>query len=162
MTLAVGDKLPDVRFSVAGESLPEMVSMQSISADKKLVLFGVPGAFTRTCSAAHIPSFIRTADAFRAKGVDHIVCISVNDPWVMSAWGESTGATAAGIKLLADGDSSFTTAAGLAFSAPEVGFIDRCVRFAAYAEDGVVKVINFESKARTCDLTAGETLLDQI
>lgn len=162
MTLSTGDHLPDATLSRIGEGGPEQVTIRELSGGKKLVLFGLPGAFTRTCSAAHLPSFIRTAQVFRDKGVDHVVCISVNDPFVMKAWDDAMGASIAGIDMLADGDSSFTKAAGFEFTMPAFGFIDRCKRFSAYAEDGVVKVLNFETKAGTCDLTAGETLLSQI
>jgi len=162
MTIATGDRMPEgtlVRMTGDG---PETVQLADLHAGKKLVLFGLPGAFTRTCSAAHLPGFIRNAEAFRAKGVDHIVCMSVNDPFVMQAWDDAQGAAAAGVELFTDGDSSVTKALGLAFSAPALGFIDRCKRFSAYIEDGTVKVLNFETESGTCDLTAAETLLAQI
>lgn len=162
MTISTGDSLPDATLSRFGENGLESVSLQSLTKGKKVVILGLPGAFTRTCSATHLPSFIRTADAFRAKGVDHIICISVNDPFVMHAWDVDQGASEAGVDLLADGDASLTKALGLEFSAAQVGFIDRCKRFSAYAEDGVVKVLCFEEEAGVCDLTAGETLLEQI
>ncbi len=162
MTIAVGDTLPDGTLVRIGENGPETVSLADLSAGKKLVLFGLPGAFTRTCSSAHLPGFVRNADAFRAKGVDHIVCMSVNDPFVMQAWDDVQGAAKAGVELLADGDSSVTKALDLAFSAPALGFIDRCKRFSAYIEDGTIKVLNFETEAGTCDLTAAESLLAQI
>ncbi len=162
MTISVGDKLPDATLGFIGETGPETVSLSSLSAGQSLVIFGLPGAFTRTCSATHLPSFIRSSEAFRTKGVDHIVCLSVNDPFVMKAWDEATGASIAGIKMLADGDSTFTRAAGLEFSAPALGFINRCKRFSAHVEDGRIKVLNFETQAGVCDLTAGETLLAQI
>jgi cytochrome c peroxidase len=162
MTIKPGDTLPDATFSKIGAKGPEMVSLSDLSQGKKLVLFGLPGAFTRTCSAAHLPSFIRTADALRAKGVDHIVCVSVNDPFVMKAWDDASGAAEAGIELLADGDAAFTKAIGMAFSAPQIGFIDRSKRYSAYIENGVVKVLNPEPEGGGCEISAGETLLEQI
>lgn len=162
MTIEVGTNLPEANLAKVGENGPEFVKLSSLSAGKKLVIFGLPGAFTRTCSATHLPSFIRTADAFRAKGVDHIICISVNDIYVMKEWDKAQNAAAAGVELYADGDASLTKALGLAFSTPAIGFVDRCKRFSAYVEDGTVKVLHFENKAGVCDLTAGETLLAEI
>jgi peroxiredoxin len=160
--ITVGDTLPEATLTRVGEKGPEPVKVSDLTTGKKLAVFGLPGAFTRTCSAAHLPSFIRTAEQFRAKGVDHIVCVSVNDPFVMKAWDDQHGAAAAGVELLADGMAELTKAMGLEFSAPAIGFVDRCKRFSAYVEDGVVKSLNLETEAGACDLTAGETLLEQI
>ena len=162
MTIEVGTRLPEASLGRVGEKGPEAVSLTSLTKGKKTVIFGLPGAFTRTCSATHLPSFIRTAEAFRAKGVDHIVCFSVNDIFVMKLWDEQNKATEAGVELYADGDASLTKALGLEFSTPAIGFIDRCRRFSAYVEDGEVKVLHFETKAGVCDMTAGETLLADI
>jgi len=162
MTISVGEFLPDAALSIIGDAGPELASLSDYTNDKKVVLFGLPGAFTRTCSAAHLPSFIRTAEAFRAKGIDHVICLSVNDPYVMKAWGEESGATDAGIEMLADQSAEFTKAVGLDFTVPAVGFYDRCKRFSAYVVNGEVKVLNLETKAGTCDFTAGETLLEQV
>ena len=106
--------------------------------------------------------FIRSKAGFDAKGVDEIICVSVNDPFVMKAWGEVTGATAAGITMLGDADSSFTKAVGMNFSAPAVGFADRSRRYALYAEDGVVKVLHAEESPGTCDISGGESMLQAI
>ncbi len=162
MAISVGDRFPDASFCYLNDDGLETVTLESLSKGRKLVLFGLPGAFTRTCSATHLPSFIRTAAQFRQKGVDHIVCVSVNDPFVMKAWAVSSGATDAGIMMLADADASFTKAAGLEFSTPQLGFIDRCKRFSAYVEDGEIRVLNFETQAGVCDISSGETLLEQI
>ena len=159
MSIQVGNTLPEANLGRFGADGPETVTLSSLSAGKKLVIFGLPGAFTRTCSATHLPSFIRTADAFRAKGVDHIVCVSVNDIFVMKAWDDTSGASKAGVTLLADGNASLTKALGLEFSAHDLGFVDRCKRFSAYVEDGVIKVLHTETEKGVCDLTAGETLL---
>ena len=109
-----------------------------------------------------MPSFIRTADGFRDKGVDDIACISVNDARVMEHWGRTSGAEDAGITMLADWDSELTKALGLEFSVPGVGFKDRMTRCAMLVEDGVVTVLQLEKEKGVCDLTAGETLLEQI
>jgi peroxiredoxin len=108
-----------------------------------------------------VPSFIRTKDGFAGKGVDEIICISVNDPFVMQAWGEQTGATEAGITMLGDADASFTKAMGMDFSAPPVGLIDRSKRYAMIVEDGIVKAMGVEDNPGVCDASAGEALLEQ-
>ncbi|TGD44931.1 peroxiredoxin [Pseudotabrizicola sediminis] len=162
MTISVGDTLPEATLIKLGDKGPEQVSLQDLAQGRKLVLFAVPGAFTPTCSSAHVPSFIRTKDQFTAKGVDDIICVSVNDPFVMKAWGEATGATAAGVTMLADADSAFTKAMGLDFSAAPAGLIARSKRYALYAEDGVVKQLHLEEAPGTCDISGGEALLAAI
>jgi len=138
------------------------VPLASKLKGRKVVIFGLPGAFTRGCSVTHLPSFMRTREAFAEKGVDEVICIAVNDPFAMTAWGQHTGATEAGITMLADAAGDFTKAIGLEFSAPVVGLYNRCQRFALMAEDGVVKVLNLEEEAGACKLTVGEELLEKI
>ncbi len=162
MTISQGAKLPDATLLHISDTGPASVAVADKLAGRKVVIFGLPGAYTGTCTSAHVPSFIRTADKFAAKGVDEIICISVNDPFVMKAWGESTGATKAGITMLADADASFTKAVGLAFTAPPVGFFDRSKRYALYAEDGVVKVLHVEESPGVCEASGGEALLAAI
>ncbi|MEZ5798266.1 MAG: peroxiredoxin [Paracoccaceae bacterium] len=162
MTIAVGQKLPDSTLLAIGQKGVEPVALADRLAGRNVVIFGLPGAYTGTCSTAHVPSFIRTAAQFAAKGVDEIICVSVNDAFVMKAWGEATGATAAGISMLGDADSSFTKALGMNFSVPAIGFHDRSKRYALYAEDGVVKVLNLEESPGNCDVSGGEHLLGQI
>jgi peroxiredoxin len=160
MTISVGETLPDATLLRIGDAGPETVSMAEKLKGRKVVIFGLPGAYTGTCTSAHMPSFIRTKDGFDAKGVDEVICISVNDPFVMQTWGEATGGTNAGITLLADATSEFTKAIGLNFTAPPVGFYDRSQRYAMYAEDGVVKILNVEEGPGVCEVSAGETLLE--
>ena len=160
--LSVGDKIPEATLSRMGDKGPEGVALSSFTKGKKVAIFGLPGAFTGTCSMAHLPSFMRTAEALKAKGVDHIICISVNDPFVMQAWDQAHGAGTAGIEMLADPASEFTKAAGLAFSVPPIGFVDRCQRISALVDDGEVKIMNVEEQAGVCNISAGETLLDQL
>lgn len=159
MILTVGEKLPAATLLKIGANGPEAVDLAALTAGRKVVIFAVPGAYTGVCTTAHVPSFIRTKPQFGAKGVDEILCVSVNDPFVMAAWGEATGATAAGITLLADAEAAFTKAIGMAFSAPPVGLIDRSARYAMLVEDGVVKVLNREESPGVCELSAGEGLL---
>lgn len=162
MTISAGQTLPEATLIRMGEGGAEAVSISSLTKGRKVVIFAVPGAFTPTCHSAHVPSFIRTKDGFAAKGVDEIICVSVNDPFVMKAWGEATGANGAGISMLADADSSFTKAMGLAFDAPPVGLLARSKRYALYAEDGVVKALHLEESPGTCEISGGEALLKAI
>ncbi|MEO5620288.1 MAG: peroxiredoxin [Cypionkella sp.] len=162
MTISVGSKLPDATLHVMGEKGPEQVSMADKLKGRKVVIFGLPGAYTGTCTTAHVPSFIRTKEKLAAKGVDEVICLSVNDAFVMKAWGDSTGANAAGITMLGDVNSEFTKAIGMNFSAPPAGFNDRSKRYALYAEDGVVKVLNAEESPGQCDISGGEAMLAAI
>ena len=162
MTISVGSKLPEATLFQIGANGPERVALGDKLKGRKVVIFGLPGAYTGTCTTAHVPSFIRTARGFAEKGVDEIICISVNDPFVMKAWGDDTGAAAAGITMLGDADSSFTTAIGMDFSAPAIGLTARSKRYALLSEDGVVKVLNLEESPGTSEVSAGETLLAQL
>ncbi len=162
MTISVGDALPEAQLLRVGANGPEAVSLASLTKGRKVVIFGLPGAYTSTCTAAHVPSFIRTHDKFAAKGVDEIICVSVNDPFVMRAWGDSTGAVSAGISMLADPAADYTKAVGMEFTAPPVGFYDRSKRYALYAEDGVVKVMHAEESPGVCETSGGEAMLAAI
>jgi peroxiredoxin len=162
MTVTTGSKLPAATLAQMGANGPEAVDIGAKLKGRKVVLFGLPGAYTGTCTTAHVPSFIRTIDAFKAKGVDEVICVSVNDAFVMKAWGDATGATAAGITMLADPAADYTKAIGMNFTAPPVGFFDRSKRYSMYAEDGVVKVLNEEPGPGQCEVSAGEALLAQI
>jgi glutaredoxin/glutathione-dependent peroxiredoxin len=162
MTISVGDRIPEATLTMMGAAGPEQVALADRLKGRKVVLFGLPGAYTGTCTTAHVPSFIRTAGQFAAKGVDEVICVSVNDPFVMGAWGASTGATDAGITMLGDADASLTKAMGLAFTAPPVGLFDRSKRYALYADDGVVKVLHLEESPGVCDISGGEALLAAI
>ncbi len=158
MAIKQGDTLPDAIFTKIAAEGPEIVDLANKTAGRKVVIFAVPGAFTPTCNSAHVPSFIRTKGQFDAKGVDEIICISVNDPHVMKTWGETTGATEAGITMLADAQSLFTTGIGMEFSAPPVGFFARSKRYAMLVNDGVVTILQ-EDAPGACDVSAGEGLL---
>ncbi|MDQ2095793.1 peroxiredoxin [Rhodalgimonas zhirmunskyi] len=162
MTITVGDTLPDANLAKLGESGPEQVSMSETLKGRKVVIFAVPGAFTPTCQSAHVPSFMKVKDDLVAKGVDEVICVSVNDPWVMEAFGRETGAAGAGITMLADGAGEFTKAIGMNFDAPPVGFIGRSQRYAMLAEDGVVKVLHVEESPGTCEISGGEAMLAEI
>lgn len=162
MPISVGETLPGATLMTLGAEGPEAVALQDKLSGRKVVIFGLPGAYTGTCSTAHVPSFIRNVDAFKEKGVDEIICVSVNDPFVLDAWSKDTGAGEAGISMLGDCEAAFTKAIGMDFSAPPVGLIDRSLRYALYAEDGVVKVLQQEENPGVCDVSGGESLLDAI
>ncbi|MDJ0629781.1 MAG: peroxiredoxin [Rhodobacter sp.] len=162
MAIGEGDTLPAASLLQLGENGPEAVDLGGKLSGRKVILFAVPGAYTPTCSSAHVPSFVRTRDQFLEKGVDEIICVSVNDPFVMKAWGEATGAAEAGITMLGDADAAFTKAIGMAFTAPPAGLMDRSKRFAMYVEDGVVKVLHEEEGPGVCEVSGGEAMLAAI
>jgi peroxiredoxin len=162
MTIAVGAKLPEATLLQMGEKGPEAVALADKLKGRKVAIFGLPGAYTGTCSTSHVPSFMRVRGKLAEKGVDEVICVSVNDAFVMKAWGEATGATAAGITMLGDADASFTKALGLEFSVPAIGLIDRSKRYSLLAVDGVVTVLNLEENAGACEISGGEVLLGQV
>ncbi|MBC7479802.1 MAG: peroxiredoxin, partial [Pseudorhodobacter sp.] len=154
--------LPDATVLQMGENGAEGVSMGDRLKGRNVVIFGLPGAYTGTCTTSHVPSFMRVADKLKAKGVDEVICLSVNDPFVMKAWGDSTGAAAKGITFLGDGDASFTKAIGMAFTVPHLAFFDRSKRYALYVVDGVVKVLNIGEETNACEVSGGEAMLAAI
>ncbi len=162
MTITTGDTIPDATLLRMGADGPEQVQLASLTSGRKVVIFGLPGAFTGTCSTAHVPSFMRTLDGFKAKGVDEVICLSVNDPFVMAAWSKDTGAGDAGITMLGDAQSEFTTAVGMDFTAPPVGFVARSKRYSMLVNNGVVQILNEEGSPGECEISAGETLLAAI
>ena len=157
--ISVGEKLPQANLIQMGPDGPAPVSIIDKTKGRKVAIFAVPGAYTPTCSSAHVPSFIRTKDQFAAKGVDEIICISVNDPFVMAAWGQATGATEAGITMLADPECQLTEAMGMRFDAAPKGLIARSLRYAMLVEDGEVKILQLEEGPGVCEVSAGESLL---
>ncbi|MEM9796199.1 MAG: peroxiredoxin [Pseudomonadota bacterium] len=161
MAISKGDRLPDASLIRMGAEGPEAVALSEVTGGKRVALFAVPGAYTPTCSSAHVPSFIRTKDQFAAKGVSEIICVSVNDPFVMAAWGEATGAAAAGLHMLGDADGTFTKSIGMDFDAPPAGLIGRSKRYAMLVDDGVVTALHVEESPGVCETSAGESLLEE-
>lgn len=161
MTISTGDRFPTATLRQMGPNGPEAVELADKMKDRKVVIFALPGAFTGPCSTAHVPSFIRTAPAFAAKGVAEIICIAVNDPFALKAWGEATGATAAGITMLGDSDGALTHTLGMEFTAPALGLIGRSNRYAVVVEDGVVTYANID-KLGECNISTGEMLLAEM
>lgn len=163
MALEVGAKLPDATLlTLEEDGRPVTVELKDKLAGRKVVIFALPGAFTGTCSTAHFPSFTRNAEALRGKGVDEIICLSVNDPFALSAWGQQLGGMDAGITMLADAESTLTGALGMAFSAPAVGLIARSLRYAIVVEDGTITHVGADPGPGTCDLSAGEAVLEAL
>lgn len=144
MTIQIGDTLPNVELRVMGKDGPEAVNTADLFAGKKVVLFAVPGAFTPTCSEAHLPGFVVKADEIRARGVDSIICTAVNDVFVMDAWGKAQNAD--GIIMLADGVGAFASALGLELDLTGVQFGKRSKRYAMIVNDGVVELLNVDEK----------------
>jgi peroxiredoxin len=144
MTIKVGDKVPEASFTTFGPDGPGPLTTEALFKGKKVALFAVPGAFTPTCSAKHLPSFKQHVADLKAKGVDTIACVSVNDVFVMKAWGESQG-VGSDILMLADGNGAFTKAIGLELDGSRFGMGQRSQRYSMIVDDGVVKELNVES-----------------
>ena len=145
MTIKVGDKVPSGMFTIMGAEGPTGISTADIFDGKKVVLFAVPGAFTPTCSMAHLPGFVVHVDAIKAKGVDTVACMSVNDVFVMHAWGQS--ANAEHLMMLADGNAEFTAALGLELDGTGLGMGKRSQRVARIVDEGVVSLLNVDAGA---------------
>jgi peroxiredoxin len=156
--IAAGDPLPDATLRVMGPEGPKPVSVREALGKGRVVLFGVPGAFTPPCSNLHLPGFVRHAADFRAKGVDRVACVSVNDAFVMDAWGKSQGVGDA-VLLLADGSAEFTRKAGLVLDASAGGLGERSQRYAMVLRDGVVETLQVEEKASTCSVSGAPSIL---
>jgi peroxiredoxin (alkyl hydroperoxide reductase subunit C) len=144
MTIKVGDTIPSMKLMMVTPEGPKETSTDSLFKGKKVVLFAVPGAFTPTCSAKHLPGFVQNADAIKAKGVDTIACIAVNDAFVMGAWGKDQG-TAEKVTMLADGSANFAKALGLELDITARGMGVRSQRYALVAEDGKVTHLGVEA-----------------
>ncbi|WP_338465693.1 peroxiredoxin [Novosphingobium sp. ZN18A2] len=143
MTISVGDRLPDVKLVMATANGPEAVQSADYFKGKRVALFSVPGAFTPTCSAKHLPGFVEKAGALKEKGIDEIACTAVNDAFVMGAWGASAGADA--VTMLADGNADFAKAVGLTMDGSGFGLGTRGQRFSMVVNDGVVEKLNVEA-----------------
>ncbi len=154
MAIQVGDKIPNVKVKATDMS---DVTTDALFSGKKVVLFAVPGAFTPTCSAKHLPGFIEKADEIRRKGVDDIICMSVNDAFVMKAWGEDRGAGDK-VRLIADGNGDLTKALGLDFDGSGIGFGLRSQRFAAIVENGIVKKLAVDAGGKF-EVSSAEAIL---
>lgn len=159
MTISVGDKLPDVTMIKATEEGPQPIQSGEYFAGKTVALFSVPGAFTPTCSARHLPGYVEKADELKAKGVDEIVATAVNDAFVMGAWNKASGSE--DITMLADGNGNFAEAVGLTMDGSGFGLGKRGQRFSMIVEDGVVKELNVEEPG-DFSVSSAEYMLGQL
>lgn len=161
MTIKVGDRIPDATLMRMTEKGPAPLTTQELFGGKKVVLFAVPGAFTPTCSNQHLPGFVDKAGEIKAKGVDTIACISVNDAFVMGAWGKDRN-VGDKVLMLADGAAAFSKALGLELDLTKMGLGVRSRRYSLLAEDGVVKQLNIEEAPAGAVQSGAETMLKQL
>jgi len=159
MTIKEGDTLPQATMHTMKDGKPAAVSTDALFKGKKVVVFAVPGAFTPTCSLAHLPGFVVNADKIKAKGVDSIVCVSVNDAFVMDAWGKDKHAEQ--LVMVGDGNGAFTKALGLEMDASGFGLGTRSQRYAMVVEDGVVKKLAVEKPGKL-EVSKAEAILDAL
>ena len=159
MTIQVGDRIPDVSLAIASSDGPQPTTSGDYFKGKRVALFAVPGAFTPTCSARHLPSFVEKAQELKAKGIDEIACISVNDPFVMSAWGQRDGSS--DIVMIADGNGDFAEATGLVLDGSKFGMGKRSQRYSMIVDDGVVEQLNVEAPGEY-RASSAEYLLGQL
>lgn len=160
MTIKIGDKLPQAEFNTMTADGQQKVSTDVVFAGRKVVLFAVPGAFTPTCSMNHLPGFVSSLDAIKAKGIDTIACTSVNDVHVMNAWAKNSGADGK-IMMLADGNAEFAKAVGLEKDLAVAGMGLRSSRYSMIVDNGVVKALNVEEKSGV-NVSGAETILQQL
>jgi peroxiredoxin len=159
MTIQAGDRLPDVPLAIASAEGPKPTTSGEYFAGKRVALFAVPGAFTPTCSAKHLPSYVDKASDLKSRGIDEIACISVNDPFVMGAWGKADGSE--DITMIADGNGAFAEAVGLEMDGSKFGLGKRSQRYSMIVNDGVVEQLNVEAPGEY-RASSAETMLDQL
>ncbi len=159
MAIEIGQKIPDVKLVKATENGPDAVQSADYFAGKRVALFSVPGAFTPTCSAKHLPGFVEKAADLKAKGIDEIACTAVNDAFVMGAWNKASGS--ADITMLADGNADFASAVGLTMDGSGFGMGTRGKRFSMVVNDGVVEQLNIEGPGEF-KVSSAEHMLEQL
>ncbi|MFS2318700.1 peroxiredoxin [Maricaulis sp. D1M11] len=160
MTIEVGSRLPDAKLMTMTAEGPSAIQAADFFAGKTVAFFALPGAYTPTCSARHLPGFVEKADALKAKGVDEIACLSVNDVFVMGAWGKDNGAEGK-VTLLADGNAEFTTAVGLTMDGSGFGMGTRSQRYAMVVKDGVVEHLFIEEPG-AFEVSSADHMLEQL
>lgn len=167
MTIKVGDKLPAGKLSefieveTAGCALgPNEFTIEDLTRGRKVAIFGLPGAFTPTCSAQHVPSYVAQRDALKAKGIDEVICMAVNDAFVMGAWARDQK-TAGKVRMMGDGSAILTKALGLEFDLTAKGLGVRCQRFSMVVDNGIVKILNIEAPGKY-EVSGAETMLKQL
>ena len=160
MTIKVGDRIPQANLTKASPEGPQPVDTDSYFAGRKIALFSVPGAFTPTCSARHLPGFVEKADELRAKGVDEVACVSVNDAFVMDAWGKEHGAPGK-VTMLGDGSAEFTEAIGLSVDRRSAGMGIRSQRYSMIVDNGVVTALHVEPSGEY-GVSSAEAMLEKL
>ena len=160
MTIEVGDKVPAVTFRTMTADGPKDMTSDDVFGGKKVALFALPGAFTPTCSAKHLPGYVQQADAIKARGVDTVACVSVNDAFVMGAWGADQG-TGDKVLMLADGSAEFANAIGLTMDGTARGMGIRSLRYSMVVDDGVVTALNLEEPGKF-EVSDADTMLGQV
>ena len=161
MAIKVGDKVPAGTFGIMKSEGPGSMTADELFSGKTVVLFSVPGAFTPTCSKTHLPGFVQSAAALKAKGIDTVACMAVNDVFVMDAWGKGAGAPGK-VVMLADGNATYTKALGLELDASGFGMGTRGQRFALVVKNGVVDKVMVEPSAGQCTISGGESVLQSL
>ena len=159
MSIQQGDRLPEATLHTMRDGRPTAVTTSELLSGKKVVMFAVPGAFTPTCSEAHLPGYVVQADAIKAKGIDDIICVAVNDAFVMGAWGEAGNADA--LTMVGDGNGDFTKAIGLEMDGSGFGLGTRSQRYAIVIEDGVVNTLAVEAGGQL-DVSSAESILKNL
>ena len=157
MTIAVGESLPQANFRVMSPEGPQVRTTDDVFKGRRIVLFGVPGAFTPTCHGNHLPGFVQKLQDIKAKGIDAVAVTSVNDVFVMSAWSKASDAQ--GIEFLADGEGEFASAIGLTMQRPGSGLGTRSQRYSMVVDDGVVRSLNVEEAPGKAEVSGAENLL---
>jgi glutaredoxin/glutathione-dependent peroxiredoxin len=161
MAIKVGDRLPEATFRVIGPDGIKTLTTKDVFGGKRVVLFAVPGAFTPTCHLKHLPGFIESAEDFKKQGIDKVVCIAVNDPFVLSAWEDKSGGKDK-VLFLSDGNAEFTKKIGMDFDGSGFGLGTRSKRYAAFIEDGVVKILNVEDSPAVADASTAAKILEAL
>jgi peroxiredoxin len=160
MTIQVGDKLPSIDLQYKTDDAVQTINTDELFADKKVALFALPGAFTPTCSASHLPGYVVNSDKLFARGVDRIICLSVNDAFVMQAWGEQHNVDDR-VMMIADGSAHFSQAVGLELDLDAAGMGIRSQRYAMIVNDGVVELLNVEAPKKF-EVSDAETILNSL
>ena len=158
--IQVGDRIPDAVLRTMSDEGPVEIEASEFFKGKKVVVFAVPGAFTPTCNH-HLPTYVVNADAIKAKGVDEIACLAVNDPFVMDAWSRALEAEGK-VTMLSDGNAEFSTAIGMTFDGSGFGLGERSHRYAMIVDDGVVTALSVEDAPGACTVSSGEAILDSL
>ena len=162
MLIDIGDRFPPGLLHYYENGSAKSLHTNKIFRNKRILIFGMPGAFTPTCSNYHIPSIINQLDEFKKKLIDEVICLIVNDVYVAKTWSDQTGATKAGLRILTDPSGILVKKMGLAYNAPDVGFVNRSVRFCLLTQDGIINKIFTESERGKCEITNGNTVLNYL